>query len=108
MRNLSSYTAAALCTAVAGLVLTGCGSESGTGGTPTTTTPPPTLPTVTQSTPVGTGLPLTVSRTGGFAGFDLVLLRPDLHVVWRGNRLSEDPGRIAAVATGWTAADRGN
>ncbi|TCC39952.1 hypothetical protein E0H50_06795 [Kribbella sindirgiensis] len=25
---------------------------------------------VTQSTPVGTGLPLTVSRTGGFAGFD--------------------------------------
>jgi hypothetical protein len=25
---------------------------------------------VTQSTPVGAGLPLTVSRTGGFAGFD--------------------------------------
>jgi hypothetical protein len=25
---------------------------------------------VTQSTPVGTALPLTVSRTGGFAGFD--------------------------------------
>ncbi|WP_238154761.1 hypothetical protein [Kribbella soli] len=25
---------------------------------------------MTQSTPVGTGLPLTVSRTGGFAGFD--------------------------------------
>nr|WP_238350958.1 hypothetical protein [Kribbella shirazensis] len=66
---MSSYTAAALCTA-AGLVLTGCGSESGTGGTPATTTPPPTLPTVTQSTPVGAGLPLTVSRTGGFAGFD--------------------------------------
>jgi hypothetical protein len=28
------------------------------------------MPTVTQSAPVGAGLPLTVSRTGGFAGFD--------------------------------------
>lgn len=60
----------AVCTTVAGLVLTGCGSESGSSGSPETTTPPPTMPTVTQSTPVGTGLPLTVSRTGGFAGFD--------------------------------------
>ncbi|WP_350281445.1 hypothetical protein [Kribbella sp. HUAS MG21] len=66
MRNLSSYTAVALCTAAAGLVLTGCGSESGTGGTPTTT---PT-PTATQITPAGTALPMTVSRTGGVAGFD--------------------------------------
>jgi len=57
--------------AVAGLVLTGCGSESdgGSGGTPSST-PTPTMPTVTQSTPVGTGLPLVVTRTGGFAGFD--------------------------------------
>jgi 2-polyprenyl-6-methoxyphenol hydroxylase-like FAD-dependent oxidoreductase len=31
---------------------------------------------------------------------DLVLLRPDLHVVWRGNAAPEDPIRIAAVATG--------
>jgi 2-polyprenyl-6-methoxyphenol hydroxylase-like FAD-dependent oxidoreductase len=37
------------------------------------------------------------------AGFDLVLVRPDLHVVWRGNRLSEEPGKISAVATGWPA-----
>jgi len=34
------------------------------------------------------------------AGFDLLLLRPDLHVVWRGNQLMDDPRSIAAVATG--------
>lgn len=54
-------------------MLTGCGSETGAGsGTGTGSSSAPTLPTasVTQSTPVGTGLPLTVSRTGGFAGFD--------------------------------------
>ena len=34
-------------------------------------------------------------------GYDLLLLRPDLHVVWRGNRLSSvDPGQLAALATG--------
>jgi hypothetical protein len=32
-------------------------------------------------------------------GHDLILLRPDLHVVWRGNRLDE-PAKLAAVATG--------
>jgi 2-polyprenyl-6-methoxyphenol hydroxylase-like FAD-dependent oxidoreductase len=32
-------------------------------------------------------------------GYDLLLLRPDLHVVWRGNRL-DDPIRLAAIATG--------
>jgi hypothetical protein len=32
-------------------------------------------------------------------GFDL-LLRPDLHVVWRGNRPPEDAAALAAVATG--------
>ncbi|MBO0717018.1 MAG: FAD-dependent monooxygenase [Rhizobiales bacterium] len=31
---------------------------------------------------------------------DLVLLRPDLHVVWRGNAAPEDPELIAATATG--------
>jgi hypothetical protein len=36
------------------------------------------MPSVTQSAPVGAGLPLTVSRTGGFAGFDdQVLISPD-------------------------------
>jgi 2-polyprenyl-6-methoxyphenol hydroxylase-like FAD-dependent oxidoreductase len=33
-------------------------------------------------------------------GCDLLLLRPDLHVVWRGNRLPDDPARLAALATG--------
>ena len=32
---------------------------------------------------------------------DLVLVRPDLHVVWRGNAAPEDPARVAAIATGY-------
>jgi 2-polyprenyl-6-methoxyphenol hydroxylase-like FAD-dependent oxidoreductase len=31
---------------------------------------------------------------------DYVLLRPDLHVVWRGNSAPADPARLAAVVTG--------
>ena len=31
---------------------------------------------------------------------DYLLLRPDLHVVWRGNALPEDPGALARLATG--------
>ncbi|WP_238165834.1 hypothetical protein [Kribbella caucasensis] len=51
--------------AVAGLVLTGCGDEpdSNSGSNPTTSAP------TSSSTTTG-GLPLTVTRTGGFAGFD--------------------------------------
>ena len=33
-------------------------------------------------------------------GYDLLLVRPDLHVVWRGNQLPADPARLAALATG--------
>ncbi len=33
-------------------------------------------------------------------GHDLLLLRPDLHVAWRGSRLPDDPAGLAAVATG--------
>jgi 2-polyprenyl-6-methoxyphenol hydroxylase-like FAD-dependent oxidoreductase len=33
-------------------------------------------------------------------GYDLLLVRPDLHVVWRGNRLPGGPARLAALATG--------
>jgi 2-polyprenyl-6-methoxyphenol hydroxylase-like FAD-dependent oxidoreductase len=33
-------------------------------------------------------------------GYDLILLRPDLHVVWRGNAAPEDAGEVAAIATG--------
>ncbi len=34
-----------------------------------------------------------------------LLVRPDLHVVWRGNRLSGEAETIASVATGRLAAD---
>ncbi|XYI03933.1 FAD-dependent monooxygenase [Sorangium sp. So ce1128] len=33
-------------------------------------------------------------------GRDLFLVRPDLHVAWRGNSIPDDPARIIAVATG--------
>jgi len=33
-------------------------------------------------------------------GYDLILVRPDLHVVWRGNMEPGDPGQLAAVVTG--------
>jgi 2-polyprenyl-6-methoxyphenol hydroxylase-like FAD-dependent oxidoreductase len=33
-------------------------------------------------------------------GHDLILLRPDLHVVWRGNAPPEDVAEVAAIATG--------
>jgi hypothetical protein len=33
-------------------------------------------------------------------GYDLILLRPDMHVVWRGNGGVEEPERLAALATG--------
>ena len=33
-------------------------------------------------------------------GYDLMLVRPDMHVVWRGNAAPEDPERVAAIATG--------
>jgi hypothetical protein len=33
-------------------------------------------------------------------GYDLILVRPDLHVVWRGNMEPSDPAQLAAVVTG--------
>ena len=33
-------------------------------------------------------------------GYDLILLRPDMHVAWRGNRLPDEPAKLAAIATG--------
>jgi hypothetical protein len=33
-------------------------------------------------------------------GYDLLLLRPDLHVAWRGNAPPPDPAGLAAMATG--------
>jgi 2-polyprenyl-6-methoxyphenol hydroxylase-like FAD-dependent oxidoreductase len=51
------------------------------------------------------GAPATVieipeSRARDIFECDLVLVRPDLHVVWRGNAAPEDPAAIAAIATG--------
>ena len=36
--------------------------------------------------------------------FDLMLLRPDMHVVWRGNRAPAQPEQLAALATGYPSA----
>jgi 2-polyprenyl-6-methoxyphenol hydroxylase-like FAD-dependent oxidoreductase len=52
-----------------------------------------------------TGAPLEVleirdERVREIAAFDLLLVRPDLHIAWRGNRLADEAGTIAAVATG--------
>ena len=33
-------------------------------------------------------------------GCDLLLLRPDMHVVWRGNDAPQEPAELAALATG--------
>jgi 2-polyprenyl-6-methoxyphenol hydroxylase-like FAD-dependent oxidoreductase len=56
-----------------------------------------------------TGAPFTVLDVPDGApravyGCDLLLLRPDLHVVWRGNRPPEDPAGVARTATGHNAS----
>jgi 2-polyprenyl-6-methoxyphenol hydroxylase-like FAD-dependent oxidoreductase len=33
-------------------------------------------------------------------GYDLIFLRPDMHVVWRGNAAPDDPAALAALVTG--------
>jgi hypothetical protein len=38
--------------------------------------------------------------------FDLLLVRPDLHVVWRDNAAPENADEIAAIATGHAAGER--
>jgi hypothetical protein len=37
---------------------------------------------------------------------DLILLRPDMHVVWRGNNPPENPADLAALASGHVSASR--
>ena len=54
--------------AAAGLVLTGCGDESTPGSESGPSTPVTSTPTT--STPMPGALPLTVTRTGGFAGYN--------------------------------------
>jgi hypothetical protein len=58
-----------------------------------------------------TGAPFTVLDIPDDAprevyGYDLLLLRPDLHVVWRGNRAPEDAAEVARFATGLAAPAR--
>jgi 2-polyprenyl-6-methoxyphenol hydroxylase-like FAD-dependent oxidoreductase len=36
----------------------------------------------------------------GVYGFDYLLIRPDLHVAWRGNALPDDPDEVATLVTG--------
>ena len=52
------------------------------------------------------GAPLAVIETAeetprAVYGHDLLLVRPDLHVVWRGNQAPAEPEGLAAVATGF-------
>ncbi len=55
-----------------------------------------------------TGAPVTVlevpdEAARGVYGHDLLLVRPDLHIVWRGNLPPDDPAAVARVATGHAA-----
>jgi 2-polyprenyl-6-methoxyphenol hydroxylase-like FAD-dependent oxidoreductase len=45
-------------------------------------------------------LDLVDTRARDVYGHDLILVRPDLHIVWRGNALPGDPATLAARATG--------
>jgi hypothetical protein len=46
----------------------------------------------------------TLTVTGDVArdvyGYDLLLLRPDMHIAWRGNATPADPAQLAALVTG--------
>ena len=37
-------------------------------------------------------------------GYDLILVRPDMHVVWRGQGPPDDAAEVAAIATGHFSA----
>jgi hypothetical protein len=41
------------------------------------------------------------SGVGGTLGYRLLLVRPDLHVVWRGNIPPAQPTELARMALGW-------
>ena len=41
------------------------------------------------------------TRARDVYGYDLILVRPDLHIVWRGNAMPGDPAALAARATGF-------
>jgi 2-polyprenyl-6-methoxyphenol hydroxylase-like FAD-dependent oxidoreductase len=43
---------------------------------------------------------ITSQRARDIYGYDLVLVRPDMHVVWRGKQAPEDAGELVAMVTG--------
>jgi hypothetical protein len=45
-------------------------------------------------------LELADARARELYGYDLILLRPDMHVAWRGNGLPQEPLELARTATG--------
>jgi hypothetical protein len=45
-------------------------------------------------------LDLRDERARELYGCDLILLRPDLHVAWRGNCMPEEPLKLARLVTG--------
>jgi 2-polyprenyl-6-methoxyphenol hydroxylase-like FAD-dependent oxidoreductase len=49
-------------------------------------------------------LDITDEAAREICGYDLLLVRPDLHIVWRGNQIPDDAEAIASVATGRMAA----
>jgi 2-polyprenyl-6-methoxyphenol hydroxylase-like FAD-dependent oxidoreductase len=51
-------------------------------------------------------LDLPDERARDVYGYDLILVRPDLHAVWRGNALPDDLDRLAAMATGHSAGSQ--
>ncbi len=50
-------------------------------------------------------LDLEATNARAVYGFDYLLVRPDLHVVWRGNALPADPARVACTVTGHETKD---
>jgi hypothetical protein len=52
-----------------------------------------------------TGPMFATTSTTGDPGHSALLVRPDLHVVWRGTEPVTDPDALAALATGWVAPD---
>jgi len=70
----------AVLAATAGLALAGCGDESdpGAGSTPSAPGPSTPITSTPTATPGAGPLPITVTRTGGFAGFnDTVVVGTD-------------------------------
>jgi hypothetical protein len=45
---------------------------------------------------------VTVPEARDLYDADLALVRPDLHIAWRGNRAPDDPDALLAHVTGWT------